>query len=199
MRAQPPNLLQIHREALQAGAEAAYDAIEADTARLCAALGCPHPYLALTALTGSPEVWFLNGFASQAEQQHVIEAYAKNAPLMTALKRNSEAKSALTAKPVGIFASHRPDLSRGVPWEPGTSRFLVITATTSTRQVDGTVFETAEAIRLIVVPADTRRETDAIAALAAAQSHILAVRPAWSFPAKEWIAADPAFWPSRPL
>ena len=85
------------------------------------------------------------------------------------------------------------------PLSSGTSRFLVITATTSTRQVDGTVFETAEAIRLIVVPADTRRETDAIAALAAAESHILAVRPDWSFPAKEWIAADPAFWPSRPL
>jgi hypothetical protein len=196
MRAQPPNLLQIHREALKAGAEAAYDAIEADTARLCAVLGGPHPYLALTAVTGSPEVWFLNGFGSATEQQQVAEAYAKNAPLMAALKRNSEAKSALTAKPVGIFASHRPDLSRGVPWELGTSRFLVITITSAARHVAGTVFELRTA-RIIVDPAGTRGDADAMAALTGTESHILAVRPRWSFPAKEWIAADPALWPSR--
>ena len=77
MPAQPPCLLQIHREVLNAGAEAAYDAIETDTARLCAALGCPHPYLALATVTGSPEVWFLNGFDSPAQQQHVVEAYAQ--------------------------------------------------------------------------------------------------------------------------
>ena len=33
---------------------AAYDAIETDTARLCAALGCPHPYLRWTSVTGQP-------------------------------------------------------------------------------------------------------------------------------------------------
>jgi hypothetical protein len=197
MRAQPPNLLQIHREALKAGVEAAYDAIETDTARLCASLGCPHPYLALTTVTGSLEAWFLNGFESSTEQQQVIEAYAKNAPLMAALQKNSGAKSALTVKPTGVVAHHRSHQSRGAPWVLGTDRFLVITVTGSIRHVDGTVFETAEGTRIIVVPADTRRDADAIAAIAGAESHILAVRPAWSFPAKEWIAADPAFWPSR--
>ena len=197
MLAQPPRLLQIHREALNAGAEAAYDAIETDTARLCAALGCPHPYLALTTVTGPPEVWFLNGFDSPAEQQQVVEAYAKNAPLMTALQRNSAAKRALTATPTDVFAKHLSDLTRGVPWALGTGRVLVITVTTSTQHVDGAVFETAEGTRLIVVPADTRRDAHAAAALAGADSNVLLVRRAWSFPAKEWIAADPAFW--RPL
>jgi hypothetical protein len=196
MLAHPPRLLQIHREALNAGAEAAYDAIEADTARLCGSLGCPHPYLALTTVTGSPEVWFLNGFESSTEQEQVIEAYAKNAPLMAALQKHSEAKSALTAKPTGVVATHRSDQSRGVPWVLGTGRFLVITFTGSMRHVDGTVFETAEGTRVVVVPADTRHDADAIAALAGAESNVLAVRPEWSFPAKEWIAADPAFWPS---
>jgi hypothetical protein len=196
MLTHPPRLLQIHREALNAGAEAAYDAIETDTARLCASLGCPHPYLALTTVTGSPEAWFLNGFESPTEQQQVIEAYAKNAPLMAALQKNGGAKSALTAKPTGVIAHHRSEHSRGVPWVLGTGRFLVITITGSIRHVDGTVFETAEGTRIIPVPAGTRRDADAIAALAGAEFNILAVRPAWSFPAKEWIAADPAFWRS---
>jgi len=196
MPAQPPRLLQIHREALNDGAEAAYDAIETDTARLCAALGCPHPYLALATLTGSPEVWFLNGFDSPAQQQHVVDAYAKNAPLMAALQRNGEAKSALTATPTGLVATHLPDLTRGVPWALGTGRLLVISVTTSARLIDGTVFETADGTRIIVVSADTRHEADAVGAVAGSGSTILSVRPAWSFPAKEWRVADPAFWPS---
>ena len=196
MLARPPRLLQIHREAVNPGAEAAYDAIETNTARLCAALGCPHPYLALTTVSGSPEVWFLNGFDSPAEQQQVVEAYAKNAPLMAALHRNSAAKRTLIAPPTVVTATHLPDLTRGVPWTLGAGRVLVITVTTSTRHVDGTVFETADGTRVIVVAADTRRDAHAAAALAGAESNVLLVRPAWSFPAQEWIAADPAFWPS---
>jgi len=196
MLAQPPRLLQIHREALNAGAEATYDAIETDTARMCAALGCPHPYLALTTVTGPPEVWFLNGFDSPAEQQQVVEAYAKNAPLMAALRKNSEAKSTLTAPPSGVIATHLPDLTRGEPWALGIGRVLVITVTASARHVDGTVFETGEGTRIIVVPADTRRDAHAAAALAGAEANVLLVRRAWSFPAKEWIAADPEFWRS---
>ena len=120
----------------------------------------------------------------------------KNAPLMAALRKNSEAKSTLTAPPIGVIATHLPDVTRGLPWSLGTGRFLVITVTTSARHIDGTVFETADGTRIIVVPADTRHEADAVAALAGAESNILSVRPAWSFPAKEWRVADPAFWPS---
>jgi hypothetical protein len=138
----------------------------------------------------------LNGFDSPVEQQQVVEAYAKNAPLMAALRNNGEAKSTLTAPPTGVIATHRPDLTRGVPWAFGIGRVLVITVTTNPRHVDGTVFETAEGTRVIVVPADTRRDAHAAAALAGAECNVLLVRPAWSFPAKEWIAADPAFWPS---
>jgi hypothetical protein len=193
MPALPPGLLQIHREAVKAGSEAAYDAIETDTARLCAALGCPHPYLALTTVTGSAEVWFLNGFESPAEQQQVIDAYAKNAPLMAALHKNGEAKRALTTTPMAVLAHHRRDLTQGVPWALGIGRFLVITVTSSPTHVDGTVFETAEGSRVIVVPAATYSEA---ATLSGAESHILAVRASLSFPAKEWIDADAAFWQS---
>jgi hypothetical protein len=41
--AQPPPLLQIVREPLKPGTEAAFNAIEEERARMSAALGCPHP------------------------------------------------------------------------------------------------------------------------------------------------------------
>lgn len=60
-QAQPPQILQIHREALKPGTDAAYREIEEDTARICRELKCPHPYLAIESLTGPHEVWYFNG------------------------------------------------------------------------------------------------------------------------------------------
>jgi hypothetical protein len=41
--------------------------------------------------------------------------------------------------------------------------------------------------------ADTREEAEATR-VAAPEVNILAVRPSWSFPAAQWVAADPPFW-----
>ena len=57
-------ILQIVREPLKPGSEAAYYALEEDTAHAAAALGCPHPYLGAESVTGSKEVWWFNGRTS---------------------------------------------------------------------------------------------------------------------------------------
>jgi hypothetical protein len=196
---QPPQILQIHREALKPGSEAAYQEIEEGTARICAELGCPHPYLGIESLTGPKEVWFFNGYESSAEQKQVYEDYPKNASLFAALKKNGSRKASLTGKPVNTFANYRPDLSRGVPWILGHGRFLVIAVTKSNPRIAGTVFEAADGTRFIVMPFQAREEADAAAVVAGSGSIVFAVRPSWSFPAKEWVAADPAFWqPNSP-
>ena len=191
---QPPQILQIYREPLKPGSEAAYHAIEEDTARAAAALGCPHPYLGSVSVTGSREVWWFNGYESPAEQKQVSDDYAKNRRLMTALLRNSRRKASLTLEPVEVFARYRPDSSVGNPWVLGRGRFFVITVTKSDPRATGTVFEAPDGTRFIVTAAQTREQADAASALAGPESIILAVRPSWSFPAKEWIAVDPVFW-----
>jgi hypothetical protein len=190
----PPQILQIVREPLQPGSRAAYAAIEEDSARAAATLGCPHPYLGAESVTGSPEVWWFNGFDSRVEQTQVAADYAKNAPLMAALQQNSARKASLTLAPIEALATFRPELTVGAPWIPGAGRFLVIVVTTG-ESAAGTAFETADGVRFIVTPAQTRDAADAIQArAAAAESYLLAVRPSWSFPAKQWIAEDPGFW-----
>ncbi len=196
---QPPQILQIHREALNPGSEAAYRENEEDTARICAELGSPHAYLGIESLSGPKEVWFFNGYESAAEQKQVYDDYAKNATLMAALLKNSRRKASLTGEPVNVFANYRQDLSRGVPWILGRGRFLVIAVTKSTPRINGTVFEAGDGTRFIVLPAQSRKEADALAAAAGPESQVFAVRPAWSFPAKEWIAMDSVFWrPNSP-
>jgi hypothetical protein len=190
----PPGILQVYREPLRPGGEAAYAAIEEETARFSAALGCPHPYLGAESLTGPKEVWWFNGYMSPAEQSQVYDDYARNTRLIAALKQSSEKKASWTLAPIEVFANYRPDLSVGAPWLLGHGRFLVITLTTSSLVTAGSVFEAPDALRIIVTSARTREEADAAKALAGPESNIFGVRPSWSFPAKEWIAADRVFW-----
>ncbi len=114
--AQPPALLQIVREPLTPGSEAAFNAIEEERARMSATLGCPHPYLGAESLTGPKEVWWFNGYQSSTERQQVYDAYAKNAPLMAAFQKSAKPKAQLTLRPIEVFMSYRPDRSEGTPW-----------------------------------------------------------------------------------
>src|SRR5262249_47238078 len=89
---EPPRILQIVRELLKPGREAEYAVVERQIAEACAALNCPHPYLAIESLSGPTEVWFFNGYASGAEQKQVAADYANNSAVMSALERLVEAK-----------------------------------------------------------------------------------------------------------
>jgi hypothetical protein len=188
---QPPQILQIVREPIKPGQDDTYRTIEEETARIAAAEGCPHPYLAAESLTGAKEIWWFNGYQSATEQKQVADAYARNARLLSSLQRQSARKSVLTMKPTEVFATYRPDMSGGTPWTIGNGRFLVITKTTRPGKYDGTVFETPDRTYLIVRSTQTR---DAADRLAGPGSNSLAVRPTFSFPAPEWIASDASFW-----
>jgi hypothetical protein len=192
--AQPPALLQIVREPLKPGSETAFSAIEQERARISATLGCPHPYLGAESLTGSNEAWWFNGYRSSTEQKQVYDAYARNAALMAALQQSAKPKADLTFEPIEVVARYRADLSAGTPWLLGHGRYLVITVTKSTARRTGTVFESPDGTRFLVTPTETRTEADRAKTSAGPEAAILAVRPSWSFPAPEWIAADPPFW-----
>jgi hypothetical protein len=196
--AQPPALLQIVREPLKTGSETAFSAIEEERARVSATLGCPHPYLGAESLTGSKKAWWFNGYQSSSEQKQVYDAYVKNAALMAAFQQSAKPKAELTLKSIEVFAHYRADLSAGTPWLLGHGRYLVVTVTKSTARLRGTVFEGPDGMRLFVTPTQTRQEADAAKTSAGPEATILAVRPSWSFPAPDWIAADPPFWRSSP-
>ncbi len=191
---QPPRILQIYRDFVKPGSETAYRETEQEIARAAAEFGLPHSYLAMESLTGPKEVWFFNGWESTTEQKQVADDYVKNASLVAAFETLGKRKAGLKSKAVEVFANYRQDLSRGAPWSLGLGRFLVITVTKDDRRFDGTVFETADGTRFVFSPAKTRQEADTKAAAVGSEARVFAVRPDWSKPAKEWVAADPEFW-----
>jgi len=192
-------ILQVVREPLKTGAEAAYREIEDETARLCVELNCPHPHLALESLTGPTEVWWLNEFASDADRHRVESEYAKNRPLMAALERNSARKQQVTGPFVNTYAIYRPDVSRGAAWTVAGARFLAIVMTRETLQAEGSAFEAPDGMRFVMKPVRTRGEADANAGALGRDARVFAVRPYWGLPAAEWVAADPDFWKVNPI
>jgi hypothetical protein len=191
--ATPSPILYIAREPLVAGRENAYREIEEETGRLSARLGCPHPYLAMESLTGPKEIWWFNAFDSPEDQSQIAEAYQKNTLLSAALKKNRDRKAPVTGKVIEVVAQYRPDLTSGVPWILGHARFLVIAVNKDPPSSAGTVFQAADGTFFVFSPARTRKQADRLAA-SIPGSTVVVVRPSFSFPAKDWVAADPRFW-----
>ena len=190
--AAPPILL-IAREPILPGGASAYREIEEETARLSAALGCPHPYLAMESLTGPHEIWWFNGFVSTEDVQQVGDAYQKNLAFAAALRKNSERKAPFTGKITEVYTQYRPEFSSGPVWIPGRDRFAVIATTRELPPSAGTVFEAADGTFFVFSGAASQEEADRLAA-STSGSTVAVVRPLFSFPAKEWVAADPDFW-----
>jgi hypothetical protein len=193
-----PEILQIYRDFVKPGSEAAYRAVEEEAARICVDLGCPHPHLAIETLSAPFEVWWLNAYASEAEIEQVANAYRSNRGLMIALEEIARRKQSLTGTPEDLFVRYRSDLSRGPVLRLKRTRFIVVTVTRSARAPDGSVFEASNGRRFILSAANTRAEADALATSGGEETRIFAVRPYWGMPAQEWIEADPEFWRVNP-
>lgn len=193
----PPRFLYIYRDSLKAGVDSAYRAIENEAAQICADLECPNPYLALESLTGPHEAWWLNAFATEADTARVARAYAAKGPLSERLGAVARRKSPLIGTPIEGFAVHRPDLSRGPAWPVAGARFMVVSVGRARRPgSEGSVWKTKDSTLYVFRPVRTRREAEALARAPGAR--IFAVRPSWSMPAPEWVAADPDFWRPAP-
>jgi len=69
--------------------------IEEAAARFCAKAGCPNPYLAITAITGPKEAWWINGFDSMDAMEKVWRDYAANQEISRELNAVAEKKADL--------------------------------------------------------------------------------------------------------
>jgi hypothetical protein len=195
---QPPSLLLIVRERLRAAMVDAYARNEREIAASCAALNCPHPYLAL-ASDERLEVWWFNAFTSEDEQKAVESAYARNDALMARLAPLGERKAEFRESLSTTLTRYNREASGGATLQIAGARFVVVAPNQLETQTGAGVFEAADGQRFVVAPAPTRAAADRIAARLGPDTTLLAVRPEWSYAAAAWIAADPGFWSSSPV
>lgn len=198
-RERAPELLQIYRDPVRPGADEELRRVEEDAARICAELGFPNPHLALESLSGPKEVWWLNTFPSEDARRRVASEYTGNRRLVEALDGIAKRKSGLVSEPVDVLGRYRPDLSRGVVWDPAGARFVVATVRTNAAEHDAAVFETPDGTFFALRPARSRDEAESLARTAGPEARLLEVRPNWGMPAKAWVSADPEFWEASPM
>jgi len=189
----PPSLLLVYRDAVPHTNAAEYDAIESGIARSARELGCPHPYLGLRTISGESEVWFLNGFASLAEQEEVVRRYEANAPLMAALTEGFRRKSGLLRALGQHLAFYRPEKSAASSWTLGRDPYLVIAVGDDARP-GGANFEAPDGLWFMVAGTPDAETALSRRATEGSSMRALEVRPAWSYPAPEWQRSNPQLW-----
>jgi hypothetical protein len=164
-QARPPQILEIYRDYLKPDGVAANRKLEKRAEHLCRTLGFRHAYLTIESVSTPAEMWYFNGFESQAEVETLRREYGQNAKLTAALNEIVQQKAPLKrAESTDEFARYRSDLSSGDPWIMGRGRFLVIVFFKGDPPLNGTVFEMKDGGRVLVRTTRTLSEARALAA-----------------------------------
>ena len=161
----PPQILEVYRDYLKPNGVAANRKLEKSAEHLCRTLDFRHPYLTIEAVSAPAEMWYFNGFESQAEVEKLRREYTQNTKLVAALNEIVQQKAPLKrAESTDEFVHYRPDLSRGDPWVIGHGRFLVIAFFDVDPPLRGTVFEMKDGKRMLVQTAQTSSAARILAA-----------------------------------
>ena len=172
-QARPPQILYIARDYLKADAVAANRKLERRAEDLCRTLGFTHAYLTIESVSEPAEMWYLNGFDSQAEVDKLTRQYQQNTKLLAALNDITQQKVTLKRQDsTEEFAHLRPDLSRGDPWIIGRGQFFVIVLFDGDPPMNGTVFETKDGSRMLVRTAKSSSDAHVLAASAGSTARI---------------------------
>ena len=109
-QARTPQILEVSRDYLKPDAVAANRKLERRAEDLCRTLGFTHPYLTIESVSGPAEMWYLNGFDSEAEVEKLRREYQQNTKLLAALDDITRQKVPLKRlESTDEFVNYRPD------------------------------------------------------------------------------------------
>jgi hypothetical protein len=121
-----PNILQIFREEVKVGHAADHVKVEAGWPAAFEKAQSPYTYIALVAMTGTPEAWFVSPFESHEAMADSLKR--EDEPTLAAeLARLQKADAEHITTGRSILAMARKDLSRGAFPETAKQRFYEVT------------------------------------------------------------------------
>jgi len=122
----PAPVINIGREAIKEGRGAAHEKVESDWAATVRRANHPGRYVALAAMSGPSEVWFVGPMPSFAANEDYEKASEKE-PLKSALAMLDARDGELRASSRTIWAVFRPDLSyHADKFNPAKSRYVMV-------------------------------------------------------------------------
>ncbi len=125
----PPNVLQISREEVKPGRVAEHEKLETEWARAYARANWPTNYLAVVALTGPPEAWFITGYESFVAVEKDQKSFEGASALRTQTEKFGQQDAELLDSAQNMIAVYRDELSYGQRPDLGKMRYFSITTT----------------------------------------------------------------------
>ena len=107
----PPKVLQIFRETVKPGHNAAHAKVEAGWPAAFRKASWPSHFFALTSMSGPNEAWFISGWDSYAAFEKDSQDAEKNAALDAEISRLGAIDGEHLTNTAGMFATYREDLS----------------------------------------------------------------------------------------
>ena len=125
----PPtlNVLTIYRETVKIGKRVEHDAHEEAWARANMAVNHPVPMLAMTAMSGAPESWYMSAYPSWAEYEKSSKLVDGTAALSAIDKQFSSKEDEYLSDGRTLVLTRRDDLSYGPPAKLSEMRFMSVT------------------------------------------------------------------------
>jgi hypothetical protein len=121
-----PKLLQIYREMVKPGHNAAHEKVEAGWPKAHKASKTPAHYLAMTSLTGANEAWYLSGYESYEAWEKQFMAEQADPVLAAEITRLSAADGEHLDGWRSITARFREDLSLRPALNIGSYRYMTV-------------------------------------------------------------------------
>ena len=125
----PPKVLQVGREVVKQGKGIAHTKWETAWSRALEAAKYPVPFLAMSAMTGVNEVWFLFGYSSLADMQKANDGINANAAFTAISEKYVPGESDLLQDGRGMILTLREDLSYSNGAKTSAFRFFSVTRT----------------------------------------------------------------------
>ena len=123
-------VISVYRETVKAGKNVAHDLNEEAWARAVAGAKPPAGYLALSAMSGAPENWYISAFENWAALETANRA-TEASPALTAIgRRYSARESDFLSDGRAMLLTVREDLSFGRPADLAASRYFSVTRVT---------------------------------------------------------------------
>lgn len=119
------NVLTIYRETVKVGKGPAHDTHESAWARANAAAKNATPYLAITAMSGPPENWYMSPYPTWSDYEKANKA-AESPALAAIGKQYGSQEDQYLSDARGMVLTYRADLSYGGPADLQASRYFSI-------------------------------------------------------------------------
>ena len=143
----PPKVLSIFREDIKPGRGAAHEKLEVGYVRALEKANHATYSLAIAAIAGASDAWFITGFDSFEAYEKERHAIAKNTALINEFDRLDELDADFRTSQRGIVAVHRDELSYRPNIDLPTMRYFEIITVRARPGHDGQLIEVAKLIR----------------------------------------------------